>query len=152
MRVIEIEELAVEGCPFAGAELAQHGEALLHSSPARRGIDAAHLDLVAILAPDPHAEDQASGRELVDVGQLAGDEDGMTQRQQVHTRHDRQRRMQHRERGGLEEPVQTDADEEADVVAAAHVVDPGVVHAGEVGGDVAGVSDRPGRREDPDPE
>ncbi len=65
----------VVGAPVSSC--AEHGEALLHASPARRGVDAADLDLVAVLAADAHAEDQATGRELAEVGQLAGDEDGM---------------------------------------------------------------------------
>ena len=76
----------------------------------------------------------------------------MTQRQQVHTRHDGQRRVQHRQRGGLQETVQAGADEEAHVVAAADVVDAGVVHTTEIRRRVIRVPERPGRREDPDPE
>ena len=67
----------MEGRRRAGEQRAQHGEALLHASAARGGVDAADLDFVAILAADSHAEDQAAGRELVEVGELARDEDRM---------------------------------------------------------------------------
>ena len=76
-----------------------------------------------VLAADPGPEDEPAGGELSEVGQLAGHQDGMAQRQQVHAGVDRQRGVEHRQRRGLDEPVESQAGEEADVVSAADVVD-----------------------------
>ena len=107
---------------------------------------------MAVLAADAHTEDQATGRELVEVGELARHEDRMAQRQQVHAGHDGQRRVQHRQRRSLQDAVEAGPDEEAHVIAATHVVDAGVVHTSEIRRRVGGIPERPGRREDPDPE
>jgi hypothetical protein len=78
---------------------------------------------VAVLATDPDTEDEPPRSQALDVRELAGHQDGMAQRQQVHAGVDRQRGMKRRQRGGLHEPVEPHAGEEAHVIAAADMVD-----------------------------
>ncbi len=122
-RVLEVEELAVEGDRLAGQELTHDGEAFVHPQAPGCRVDAADRDFVAILATDADAEDKPSGSDPVDVGELPGHMDGMAQRQQVHAGMDRQRRMEHRKRGGLQEPVEPNARKEAHMIPAANMVD-----------------------------
>jgi hypothetical protein len=85
---------------------------------------------VAVLAAYPRAEDEPPRREPRDVGQLAGYQDRMAQWQQVHAPVDGQRGVRHRQRGGLHEPVEPSSGE-ADVVAAACVIDAFLTGAGQ---------------------
>src|SRR5215471_17670939 len=78
-----------------------------------------------VLAAYSDPEDKPPGSELVDIGELAGDQDGMAQRQQVHAAVDRQGGMKHRQGGRLYEPVESEAGEEAHMVCAADMVNAG---------------------------
>jgi len=118
-RLVEVEERAVEGDRAPGQELAHDGEAFVHPRAAGRRVHPADRYLVAVLAAHPDPEDEPPGGEPRDVGELAGHQDGMTQRQQVHAAVDGQRGVEHRQRGGLDEPVEPQAGEEAHMVAAA---------------------------------
>ena len=88
---------------------------------------------MSVLTADADSEDQAPGSELRDVGELASDQDGMPQRQQVEAGVDRQRRVQHRQCRRLDEPVESLA-AKAHMVRAADMVDAGLVDPGEVVG------------------
>jgi hypothetical protein len=121
-RLVEVEVRAVEADRRAGQQLANDDQALIHSLAPRRRVHPAHRDLVTVLAAYPDPQYQPSGSELGKVSQLAGHQHGMAQRQQVNTDVDGQRRMEHRQRRGLYEAVESQA-EEAHVVAAADVVD-----------------------------
>ena len=77
---------------------------------------------MAVFVTHPDPEDEAPGSDPVYVRELAGHEDGMAQRQQVHAAVDRQRGMEHGQRGGLHEPVEPCAGE-AHVVSAADMAD-----------------------------
>ena len=112
----------MEGDRLTGQQLAHDGEAFIHPPAPGRRVHPAHRDFAAILAAYPGPEDEPPGGEPGKVGQLAGHQDGMTQRQQVHTAVDGQRGMKHRQRGGLHQPVEPRAGE-TDVVAAADVID-----------------------------
>jgi SAM-dependent methyltransferase len=79
--------------------------------------------VVAVLAAYPGPKDESAGGEPSEIGQLTGYQDGMAQRQLVHAKVDRQRGMKHRQHRSLDEPVEPHAAAEADVVAAADVVD-----------------------------
>jgi len=54
-----------------------------------------------VLTAYANPEDKPPGSELADIGKLAGHQDGMAQRQQVHATVDRQGGMKHRQRGRL---------------------------------------------------
>jgi len=82
-RLIEVEERAVEGDCLTGQQLAHDGEAFIHPPAPGRRVHAADRYFVAILTAYPGPEDQPPGGEPGDVGQLAGHQDGMAQRQQV---------------------------------------------------------------------
>ena len=122
-RLVEVEERAVEGDRAPGQELAHDGEAFVHPRAPGRRVHPADRDLVAVLAAHPDPEDEPPGGEPGDVRELAGHQDGMAQRQQVHAAVDGQRGVEHRQRGGLDEPVEPHAGEEAHMVAAADMVD-----------------------------
>jgi hypothetical protein len=77
---------------------------------------------MAVLATHPDPEYEAPGSDPVDVCELAGHEDGMAQRQQVHAAVDRQRGIEYGQRGSLHEPVEPCAGE-AHVVSAADMAD-----------------------------
>ena len=79
----EREELAVEGDRRAFAEAAQDLQAFVHPASTRLRVHAADLDLVGVLAADPDAQREPAGCELRERGELAGDRNRMTQRQQV---------------------------------------------------------------------
>ena len=111
------------GDRLAGQQLAHDGEALIHPQAPGRRVYPAAGDFVAILAAYPNAESEPPRRDLGDVRQLAGYQDGVTQRQQVHAGRNREGGVQHRQRGGLQQPVESRPDEETDMVAAADVVD-----------------------------
>jgi hypothetical protein len=152
-RLVEVEEPAVEGDRLAGEQLADDGEALVHPQAPGRRVHSADRDFAAVLAADPGSEDEPPRRELRDVGQLARHQDGMAQRQQVHAGVDRHRGVEHRQRGGLHEPVEPDAGQEADVVAAADVVDAGLRGVRqERAGRLRAEFEQPGRREHADPD
>jgi hypothetical protein len=108
---------------FTGQQLTHDSEAFIHPQATGRRVHPADRDFAAILAADPDAEDEPSRGDTGKVGQLAGHQDGMTQRQQVHAGVDGERRMKHRQRGGLHQPVEPHAAGETDVVAAADMVD-----------------------------
>ena len=72
---VEIEELPVEGGRCAAQELADDCQALVHPLPPCGWVDATDAHLVAILAADAHAEDEAARPEALEVGQLASHED-----------------------------------------------------------------------------
>ena len=88
---------------------------------------------MAVLAADADAEDQAPGGEPLDVGQLAGDQHRMAQRQQVEATVDLQRGVQLGQRRGLHEPVEARTGEEAHVIRAADMVEACVADQGEIG-------------------
>ena len=112
----------MEADRLTGQQLPRDGEAFIHPlSPGRR-VYPADRDLVAVLAAYPGPEDEPPGGEPGDVGELAGHQDGMAQRQQVHAAVDGQRGMKHRQCRGLHQPVEPHPGE-AHVVAAANVVD-----------------------------
>ena len=71
-----------------------------------------------VLAADADAEDEPAGGDPGQVGELAGDQDGVAERQEVHAAMDGQRGVKHEQRGGLDQAVEAHA-AEADVVAAA---------------------------------
>ena len=110
---------------LAGEQRAQHLEALVHATAARARVDAADGVLVRVLAADADTEDQPPGREQLEVGELAGDERRMAQREQVDRHVDRDRGVGHRERRRAQETVGARADEEAHVVGGADVVETG---------------------------
>ena len=122
-RFVEVEEPAVEGDRLTGQQLAHDREAFVHPLAPGRRVHPADRDLVAVLTAYPDPEDEPPGGEPGDVGELAGHQDGMAQRQQVHAGVDGQRGMKHRQRGGLHEPVEPQRRRKAHVVAAADVVD-----------------------------
>ena len=121
--VVQVEELAVEGRRLAGEQRAQHLEALVHATATRARVDAADRVLVRVLAADADTEDQAPGREQLEVGDLAGDERRMAKREQVDGHVDRDGGVGHRERRRAQEAVRPRADEETDVVGRADVVE-----------------------------
>ena len=148
---VKVEEPAVEGDRLAGQQLAHDGQAFIHPQAPGRRVHPADRDFVAILAAYPDAEDEPSGGEPGDVGQLAGHQDGMAQRQQVHAAVDGQRGVKHRQRRGLHEPVEPQAGE-TDVVAAADVVDAFLLGLRqECAGSLRALLEQPGRREHADP-
>ena len=63
---------------------AQRDQRLVGAAAARLRIDAADLDLVAILAADADAEHQAPGRRFGERRELARNRHGMPQREQIH--------------------------------------------------------------------
>jgi hypothetical protein len=113
----------VEGDRRAGAERPQDRQALVHAPPARARIDAADLELVAILAAQPDTEGQPPGRQLGDRRQLARDRHRMAQRQEVEGHVDPNAGVRGQQRRGRHHAVRAYADEEADVIADADVVD-----------------------------
>ena len=152
-RFVKVEEPAVEGDRLAGQQLAHDGQAFIHPQAPGRRVHPAAGDFAAILAAYPDAEDEPSGGEPGDVGQLAGHQDGMAQRQQVHAAVDGQRGVKHRQRGGLHEPVEAQAGDETDVVAAADVVDAFLLDLRqECAGSLRALLEQPGRREHADPD
>jgi hypothetical protein len=121
-RLIKVEELAMEGDRCARQELANDGEAFLHPQPSGGRVHPADRGFVAVLTTHPDTEDEAPRSDPVDICELPGHQDGMTQRQQVHAAEDGQCGMEHGQRGGLHEPVEPCAGE-AHVVSAADMVD-----------------------------
>ena len=121
--VVEREELAVEGDRRAVGQASQDLKAFVHPASTRLRVDAADLDLVAVLAADPDAEREPAGRELRDRRELAGNGDRVAQWQQVQPDIHRQRGLRREQRGCADQPVGTRADEEADVIADTQVVD-----------------------------
>ncbi len=117
----------VTGLPVM--QLAHHREALVHAAPARRRVDAAHRVLVRVLAADPDTEDQPSGREQLEVGELTGHQRGVPQREQVHRDVDGHRRVDRGERRGAHQTVEARAHEEAHVIAGTDVVETGIGRA-----------------------
>ena len=113
----------MEGRRLAGEQRAQHLEALVHATAARARVDAADGVLVWVLATDPDTEDQPPGREQLEVGDLAGDERRVAEREQVDGHVDRDGGVGHRERRRAQEAVRPRADEETDVVGRADVVE-----------------------------
>jgi hypothetical protein len=141
----------VESDRLAGHQLAHDGEAFIHPQPPGRRVHPADRDFAAVLAAYPGPEDEPARGEPGDVGQLAGHQDGMAQRQQVQAGVDRQRGMKHRQHGGLDEPVEAQAGE-TDVVSAADVVDACLLHVRqECAGSLRALLQQPGRREHADP-
>jgi hypothetical protein len=148
------EELAVERDRRAAGQAPQDPEALVHPASARLRVDAADLDLVGVLAADPDAECQPAGRELGDRGELAGDRDRVAQREQVQPDVHRQLGLHREQRARADQPVRARADEEADVVAHAQVVDAGVGDPAERCPHPLGIGARQVQRigEEPDPD
>lgn len=85
-----------------------------------------------VLAAYADAQHEPPRRQPGEVGELAGDEHRVAQWQQVDADMHVQRGVQHGQRGGLHDPVEPDPGHEADVVAAADVVDAGVRRPGQV--------------------
>ena len=98
-------------------------QALVHSASTRLRVDAADLDLVAVLAAEPDAEREPTRRELRDRRELAGNGDRVAQWQQVHADVHGQRSLNREQGGCADQPVGTRADEEADVITDTQVVD-----------------------------
>ena len=80
----------------AVGQAAQDLKAFVHPASARLRVDAADLDLVAVLAADPDAEREPAGRELRDRRELAGDRNRVAQRKQVEPDVHRQRERERR--------------------------------------------------------
>ena len=77
---LDIDVVAREGHRVASQEPTQHGEALLHPSTARAGIDAADLELVGVFAAEPDAEGEPARCQPLERRDLAGDRDGVAER------------------------------------------------------------------------
>jgi hypothetical protein len=151
-RVVKVEEPAVVRDRLAGQQLAHDSKAFIHPQAAGRRVHPADRDFVAVLTAYPHAEDEPARSDPGEVGQLAGHQDGMTQRQQVHAGVHGQRRVKHRQRGGLHEPVEPQAAEETDVVAAADMVQACLLGLRQDGaGCLRAPLEQPGRQEHADP-
>ena len=121
-----------------------------HSSirfPRVDGVDAADLHLVAILPADAHAEDEAARPETFQVGQLAGNEHRVAQRQEVDPGVHGESGIERGDHPGVQEPVEAGAGEEADVITAADVVEPRRGHIVEERGEPLRVGHQPLRRE-----
>ena len=137
----------MEGGGCAAQELADHGEALVHPLAPCRRVDAADLHLVAILSADAHAEDEATRPETLHVGELAGDEDRVAQRQEVDPGVHGESRIERGDHPCVQEPVEAGAGEEADMVTAADVVEPCRGHVVEERSEPLRVGHQPLRRE-----
>jgi hypothetical protein len=114
------------------------------------GFHAADLDLVWVLAADPDAEREPARLELSQGGQLAGDGNGVAQREQVEPDVHRQHPLASEQRGRGDQPIRARAREEADVIADAEVVDFRLDGASEHGIQVSTVAELSGWREKPD--
>ena len=93
--------------------------------PRVRRVDAAGLDLVAVLTTDADAEREAARRQLGERGDLAGHRQRVPQRQEVDGRADADRPSERSECGGLDEPVEALPTLERHVVPDAELVDAG---------------------------
>ena len=78
---------------------------------------------MGVLAADPDAEREPTGRELRDRRELAGDGNRVAQRQQVEPDVHRQLSLSGEQGGRGDQPVRARSDEEAHVIADAQVVD-----------------------------
>ncbi len=121
-RVADVDELALQRGGLAAQQRSQERQALVHTPPARARVDAADLDLVAILAADARRQREPAGRELGDRRHLPSDDHRVAQRQQVRADVDRQVVLHAQQRRGVDERVLAGADEEAHVVADAQMV------------------------------
>ena len=122
------------GHGLARQKPAEDGEGVVHAPAPGGGIDAATLDLVAILAPHAHAEHEAAGRQVGEVGDLAGDGHRVSQGEEVDGEVDGETGFESGEDGGADHAVEADAAEERHVVACADVIEAGSGGGVKVGG------------------
>jgi len=95
--------------------------------PAPRGrVDAAHLELRAVLTTEPDAHGDPTGCGLGEGGDLAGGHHRVPQGEQQHAERQVEARLHPAERGERHDPVGAVAAPEADVVGEEQVVDAGV--------------------------
>jgi hypothetical protein len=141
----------VERRGLAGHQPAQDRQALVHALAAGLRVDPADLDLVRVLTAHADPEHEPAGCHQREVGQLARDRHRVAQRQEVDAGVDRQAVVEGAEHRRLEQTVDAGTDEEADVVAAADVIEPRLGDRVEVLAGRAGVRSLQGEwREDPD--
>ena len=138
----------MEGGWCAAQELAEHGQALVHPLPPCGWVDATDAHLVAILAADAHAEDEAARPETLQVGQLASNEDRVAERQEVDAGVNGEFGIERGNHSGVQDPVEAGAGDEADVITAADVVEPCCGHLVEEGAEPLRVGQEPlGRKQ-----
>jgi hypothetical protein len=135
---VEHEDVAGEVDRVAVEKSAEHGQRFVQAPTARARIDAAHLQLVRVVTPETDAEHESAGREQRERRDLARDDYGMAQREQVHRGVHRQARR-HRQRGRLDEAVVAAATTKADVVADAEVIEVGGLGRGDERAQTSGV-------------
>jgi hypothetical protein len=123
--LLEREELALQRAGLSREEPAQRHQRFVGAATSRRGVQAADLDLVAILAADADPEDEPPRRRLGERGELARDEHRVAERQQVDADLHAELRRRGEERRGLHEPVHPEAGVEAHVVGDEEVVEAG---------------------------
>jgi hypothetical protein len=119
----ELEELARVIQRLAGQQPLHDGQRLVGAPAAGARVDAAHGDLVAILAADADAEDQLARRRLGHRGELSGDGHRMAQREQVDADADLQALVERGEGRRVDESVHPGSDMETHVVGHEHVID-----------------------------
>jgi hypothetical protein len=122
--LLEAEELALEVEGLTPEQSAQRREAGVRAAAPGSGVDAADLDLVAVLAADARSENDSPRSGGAERRELARDGDRMTQGQQVHAHVDAEGWLGGGCGGGLDEAVHAEAVSEADVVRHEDVVDP----------------------------
>ena len=81
LRLLQAEVHPVEVERTPAEQRTDDVDGLVHSSTARRWIDAAVLHFVPILAADSDAEHEPTRCQQSEVGELSGDDDGVAQRQ-----------------------------------------------------------------------
>jgi hypothetical protein len=118
-----VVELTAHARRLPGEETAQRAEGLVGAAPARPGVDTADLDLVAVLAADPHAQHEPTGRRLAQRGDLSRHGHRVAQREQVDADIRAHARLQCGDRRGLDEAIHAEARVEAHVVGHEHVVE-----------------------------
>ena len=122
--MFQFEKLApvIEG--LARERGAQHVEAFVAATAPCCRINAAHLDLGAILAADTNPECEAAGETLGETSELPGHRNRMPQREEIDADRRGEAGCGGQIRGNFKQPVDAPPGVEADVVGREHVVEP----------------------------
>jgi hypothetical protein len=126
-----VKELAREVDGPSAEQRAEQGQTLVHASSSRARVDAAELDLPAVVAADADPEHQAAASILPERRELARDRHRMTKRKQVQPEVNVERVVEREERRGVHEAVPPVALVEAHVVAPVNVIEARIRECGE---------------------
>lgn len=108
---------------FATQQALKRDQALIGAGAPTCRIDTTDLDVVAVLAADTDAEDDASGSTLAEGGQLSGHRHRVAQGQQIDADTDFGGRQQCGQDGGLDQAIHADAGMKTDVVGNEDVIE-----------------------------